>query len=312
MPDTRDWVAFVRALRQTLTEQAPAKSENDNKRNPEIVEEHRALIKANLKLQSGVRFNPNMSDKAFWKIAAFKPFYAGKVAWTVDIRIDHMWSEYLHDREALSDKLWDEVGELYNRFLNDENCFRNKPSLKKTLKAARRINQWKRVNKRRIIEFYTYGIDDVDAPSSLMKIYKKLRSDFGFGPVAVYHLMMELGFKFVKPDRVLNLITARLGLVTSYQQINGTYVVPNSINTTQANSLAGKTGFVENVQDIYREISDSSGVPMRLLDYMIVKLGQNADLDNGFARPICAPKKPLCHLCKLKPVCSYGKQQRSN
>jgi hypothetical protein len=223
-----------------------------------------------------------------------------------------MWSEYLHDREALSDKRWNVGGELYNKFLNDEGCFRNAPSLKKTIRAARRINEWKRVNPRKLIEFYTYGIEDVDDPDSLMRVYNKLKSDFGYGPVAVYHLMMELGFRFVKPDRVLNLITARLGLVPSYQQGNVTHFVPNYINTTQANALAGKMGFVESVQEIYREISDSSGVPMRLLDYMIVKLGQNADLDNGFARPICAPKKPLCHLCKLKPVCSYGKQQRSN
>jgi hypothetical protein len=306
----RNWPLFVKALRQTLVEHAPAKSERDRQQNPDRVEERRALIKANLKRQSGVRFNINMSDKAFWKIAAFKPFYAGKVAWTVDKRVDYMWSTYLHDREALSDPRWNEGGELYNKFLNDEDCFRNSPSLEKTLKAARRINEWKKVRKCSMIEFYTYGIDDVDDPVSLMRIYNKLKSDFIFGPVAVYHLMMELGFSFVKPDRVLNLITARLGLVTSYQQRNVTYVVPNSINTTQANSLAGKTGFVENVQNIYREIANVSGVSMRSLDYMIAKLGQNADLESGFARPICAPKNPQCHICKLKPFCSYGSQQR--
>ena len=303
-----NWAEFVSALRETLISEAPAQSNQDTKSNPSQVEDRRALIKANLKRQASVKFNPDMSDDEFWKIAALKPFYAGKVAWTVDVRADHMWSEYFQDRQSLSDPRWNEGGELFNKFVKDPKCFRNRPSLKKTISAARRINEFKKVNKRTIIEFYTYGANDVNDPNSLLRIYTKLKNEFTYGPVSVYHLMMELGFQFVKPDRVLNLITARIGLIDSYNSGHSTYRIPNNISTDEAVSLSGKQDFIERVQVKYREISDVSGVPMRLIDYMIVKLGQKKDFNSGFARTICSPERPLCNICQLKPFCSYGKQ----
>lgn len=308
MSGMSNWAEFVSALRETLISEAPTKSTQDTKSNPSQVEERRALIKTNLKRQASVKFNPDMTDDEFWKIAALKPFYAGKVAWTVDLRADYMWSEYFRDRQSLSDPRWDEDGELFNKFVKDPKCFRNRPSLKKTISAARRINEFKEVNKRSIIQFYTYGTNDVNDSDALLKIYTKFKNEFTYGPVLVYHLMMELGFQFVKPDRVLNLITARLGLIESYKSGHYTHRISNNISTEEAVALSGRQDFIERVQKKYREISEASGVSMRLIDYMIVKLGQKKDLNSGFARTICSTDQPLCKICQLKPFCSYGKQ----
>lgn len=300
---------FVTGLRETLLSQATSKSEREKQKDPKIAGARRSRVKRYLAKMDGLHFNPNLSDEDFWKIAAMKPFYAGKRASAVDERVPHMLKKYLGDREALDSKEWNEGGKRFEKFLKDSGNYRHKPALKKVIRAARRINEWKRVNDRSILDFYTYRRGDVSTPEAMRQIHEHLQGDLRFGAVTIFHLMTELGFQVVKPDRVLNRSTVRMGWMNGYDKNGARYPLDPDITTRRATSLGNDADFMWALQGVYRDISEVSGVSMRSLDYIVVKLGQEPDEKGGFARTVCHAKKPLCRLCSVKPMCAYGKRQ---
>lgn len=301
--------AVVEGLRETLLSQATSKSERERQRDSKIAAVRRARVRRHLAKMDGLSFDPNLSDDEFWKITATKPFYAGKRASAVDERVPHMLKKYLGDREALDSKEWNEGGKRFEKFLKDAENYRHKPALKKVIRAARRINEWKRVNERSILDFYTYRRGDVSTPEALRLIHQHLQGDLRFGAVTIFHLMTELGFQVVKPDRVLNRSTVRMGWMNGYDKNGARYPLDPDITTRRATSLGNDADFMWALQGVYRDISEVSGVSMRSLDYIVVKLGQEPDEKGGFARTVCHAKKPLCRLCSVKPMCAYGKRQ---
>lgn len=309
MIEQGSWDEIAKALRETLLSQATSKSERERQKDPNIAVLRRARVRRHLAKMDGLRFNPNLSDEDFWKIAAMKPFYAGKRASAVDERVPHMLKKYLGDREALDSKEWNEGGKKFVKFLKDSENYRHKPALKKVIRAARRINEWKRVNNRSIIDFYTYRRGDISTPEALRQIHEHLQGDLRFGAVTIFHLMTELGFEVVKPDRVLNRSTVRMGWINGYEKNGARYPLDPDITTKRATSLGSDADFLWALQGVYRDISEASGVSMRSLDYIVVKLGQEPDEKGGFARTVCHAKKPLCHLCSVKPMCAYGSKQ---
>ena len=276
---------FVAGLRETLLSQATAKNESEKRDNPEAVASRREQIEAQLAGMDDLRFDRGISDEKFWRIAALKPFYAGK-------------------RPE-----WNEGGERFKAFLKEEDCYRHKGALKKTIYAARRINEWKQVNKRSIAEFYTYRLTEYDSIDALRKIHAHLQGDLRFGVVTIYHLMTELGFRVVKPDRVLNRSSVRMGVIENYTTGYQTFELPPNITTERANTLGSKADFVWALQGIYRDMSEATGVSMRSLDYIVVKLGQDPVEESGFARTVCHADNPHCHVCSVKPMCSYGSKR---
>jgi len=300
---------FVCGLRETLLSQAAAKAESEKRDSPAAVAARREQIESQLADMDDLRFDRGMSDDAFWTIAALKPFYAGKRAGPVDKRAVYMLDNYLADRESLDSPEWDDGGQRFQAFLSEEGCYRHKGALKKTIYAARRINEWKRVNTRSIAEFYTHGLKEFDSVEALQTIHARLQCDFRYGVVTIYHLMTELGLRVVKPDRVLNRSSIRMGLIESYRKGNVTYDLPPSITTERANTLGSKPDFTWTLQGIYREISEATGVSMRSLDYIVVKLGQDPVEESGFARTVCHADRPLCNVCIVKPMCAYGSQR---
>lgn len=300
---------FVAGLRETLLSQATAKSESEKRDNPEGVASRRKQIEAQLAGMDDLRFDRGISDEKFWRIAALKPFYAGKRAGPVDKRAKFMLDNYLADRESLSSPEWNEGGERFKAFLKEEDCYRHKGALKKTIYAARRINEWKQVNKRSIAEFYTYRLTEYDSVDALRKIHAHLQGDLRFGVVTIYHLMTELGFRVVKPDRVLNRSSVRMGVIEKYTTGYQTFELPPNITTERANTLGSKADFVWALQGIYRDMSEATGVSMRSLDYIVVKLGQDPVEESGFARTVCHADNPHCHVCSVKPMCSYGSKR---
>ena len=300
---------FAAAMRETLLTQATTKSEREKQKDPKIAGARRARVRRYLANMDGLRFNPNLSDDDFWKIAAMKPFYAGKRASAVDERVPHMLKKYLGDREALDSKEWNEGGKWFEKFLKDSRNYRHKPALKKVIRAARRINEWKRVNDRSILDFYTYRRGDVSTPEAMRKIHEHLQGDLRFGAVTIFHLMTELGFQVVKPDRVLNRSTVRMGWMKGYDKNGARYPLDPDITTKRATALGSDADFMWALQSVYRDISEASGVSMRSLDYIVVKLGQEPDEKGGYARTVCHAKKPLCHLCSVKPMCAFGSKR---
>jgi DNA-3-methyladenine glycosylase I len=259
---------------------------------------------------NALSFNRDMSDDSFWAVAASKPFYAGHRAADVQLREKHMLDNYLGDWPALCGPEWDIKSNRYNEFLSDQSCFRNEPDLQLVIFAARRMRGYKTHNPQRtMIDHFFRQLNEWESTQSLRKIHERMLADLRFGLVTTFHLMTELGLSVVKPDRVVNRIAARMGLIERYKVGNYTHFVEPTISTQEATQLGQKAEFNWALQDECRRIAEAAGVTMRLLDFMIVKLGQEPDELNGFARTICSENNPRCDLCGVKPMCAYGSKR---
>jgi hypothetical protein len=302
---------FVAGLRSTLVSQASAQSEREKEDSPDTVAKRQSLIEESLAKMDALQFDRNMSDDEFWRRAASKPFYAGHRAADVQAREQHMLDHYLADRLALCAPEWDEGGERYKQFLTDEGCFRNEPDLKLVITAARTIERLKSFNPdRTILDHLMRQVTEWGSTDALRKIHAQILATLQFGPVTTFHLMTELGFAVVKPDRVVNRAAIRMGVIEEYTAGNATYPLAATITTDKATALGQKPDFNWALQEEFRKLSEASGMAMRTLDFVIVKLGQEPDEVNGFARTICSEQAPLCHICEVKRDCAFA-QRRS-
>ena len=298
---------FVAGLRSTLVFQASAQSEREKEESADTVAKRQSLIEASLAKMDAMQFDRSMSDEAFWRIAASKPFYAGHRAADVQAREQHMLDHYLGDRPALCAPEWDEGGVRFQQFLKDEGCFRNKPDLKLVIAAARTIERLKSFNPQRtILDHIMRRVTEWESTAALREIHAQMQATLQFGLVTTFHLMTELGLPVVKPDRVVNRASIRMGLIEEYNVGNATYPLAATITTDKASALGQKHEFNWALQEELRKISSASGMAMRTLDFVIVKLGQEPDEVNGFARTICAEQTPLCHLCEVRSVCAFA------
>jgi hypothetical protein len=301
---------FVAGLRSTLVSQASAQSEREKDESADIVTKRQTLIEASLAKMDALQFDRGMSDADFWRVAASKPFYAGHRAADVQAREKHMLDHYIGDRLALCAPEWNEGGERYQQFLSDEGCFRNKPDLELVITAARTIERLKSFNPHRsILDHIMRQATEWESTDALRKIHTQLQAVLQFGLVTTFHLMTELGLPVVKPDRVVNRAAIRMGLIDEYTVGNVTHTLSVTITTDSASALGQKQEFNWALQEKFRRLAEASGAAMRTLDLIVVKLGQEPDEVNGFARTICGESKPLCHLCSVKPMCAFGSKR---
>lgn len=301
---------FVARLRSTLVSQASAQSEREKEDSPDTVAKRQSLIEESLAKMDALQFDRSMSDDEFWRRAASKPFYAGHRAADVQSKEQHMLDHYLGDRLALCAPEWNKGGKRYKQFLTDEGCFRNEPDLNLVITAARTIERLKSFNPdRSILDHIMRKVTEWESTDALREIHAQMHATLKFGLVTTFHLMTELGFPVVKPDRVVNRAAIRMGVIDEYTSGNTTYPLAVNITTDKASALGQRPEFNWALQEEFRKLSKSSGMAMRTLDFVIVKLGQEPDEVNGFARTVCAEQAPLCHLCSVKPMCAFGKKQ---
>ena len=298
---------FVAGLRSTLLYQASAQSEREKEEGADIVAKRQSLIEETLAKMDALEFDRGMSDAEFWRRAASKPFYAGHRAADVQARERHMLDHYLGDRVALCAPEWNVGGERYRQFLEDKGCFRNEPDLNLVINAARTIERLKSFNPQRtILDHIMRRVTEWESTAALREIHAQMLATLQFGLVTTFHLMTELGLPVVKPDRVVNRAAIRMGLIEEYTAGKYTYPLSVTITTDQASALGQKQEFNWALQEEFRKLSEASGMAMRTLDFVVVKLGQEPDEVNGFARTICAEQAPLCHVCSAKPMCAFG------
>jgi hypothetical protein len=275
----------------------------------ENVSERRTLIERDLAADDALIFDPTLSDEEFWRRAAIKPFYAGKRSSGIRKKEAHMLS-LLGDPEELCHGDWDpRGGARFQGFMKDEGCVPNPLSLEATIRAARNLVRVRRTNKSRSLINYYVRDRDWQTPSPMQTVHERLRSHLGLGYVTTLHFMMDLGLPVVKPDRVVNRLAIRLGLIDQYERKGRTYPLPLAITGDEAYKLGDKPEFNWPLQSIFREIADNAGITMRTLDRIVVKLGQQPDEDYGYMRTVCGDD-PLCHLCRAKEYCAYARRAK--
>jgi len=300
---------FVEALRETLLSRAAAKSNAEKRDNPEIVQQRRDMLESRFAQMDALRFDRSMSDNALWRVAATKPFYAGHTASTVDLYEEYMFCNYLSDIDALSQDDWDVGNEMHSKFMDDPKCYNHSQDLSETIRAAKNIVRWRsNYEGVSIAEGICWNISDIEDEEYLYEIHKRICSMLKYTPVTGFHVMMELGFPVVKPDRVVNRIAVQMGIIERYKKGETIYILDEPITTNRAVQLGRDAEFNWALQAECRRIAKAAGISMRLLDYMLVKLGQVPDPDNGLVRTICTEVHPQCGICSVKPMCAHPRK----
>ncbi|BAV65100.1 hypothetical protein [Sphingobium cloacae] len=305
----KDWVQLMAGLRSTLINKAAARSRQEAENFPEIVEQRRAKILAEIGAAEKLAFDPAMSDDAFWSRTCTKPFYAHRPVDRIRQHEAEMQARLGNYRDFLGTDWEPDTGRQFRAFLDE--VMSERDYLEKVVKAARTLAQTKVARERTFMEWLLAGADPLSWEGR-RKIYAKLASHLGYGAVTTFHLMMELGFAVVKPDQVLNRLVARMGIMTEYEVRNertGTrrwHPVESNMTTAMARQLGQNDHFNWSLQRRMAEISKATGISMRALDIVIVKMGQVDDEANGYARTICG-ETPLCSLCEAKAFCDLGR-----
>lgn len=121
------------------------------------------------------------------------------------------------------------------------------------------------------------GLDYNFEPDKFWGIHKRFSSLVG--DVTALHLMMDLGFKTVKPDKVLTYLFARLGWLDSFgSNSDREYINKCYIKKKVWLDVNDKAFLLEKV------LSGSYVNPLRQLDIWIVKYGQEPEEDFGITK----------------------------
>lgn len=265
-----------------------------------------ALVRADLDAAAALKPPTGISDEEFWARAAIKPFYAGKRASLIRPSEPYMLS-LLRDPEELCSAEWNpRTGSRFQAFLNDERCVPNPLSLERTIQCARRMQNIKRTNPgKSLIDFYVRA-SDWSTPSPMLTIHSRLCSHIDLGYVTSLHFMTDLGLPVVKPDRVVNRLAIRLGIITGYEMRGRRHHLPLTITGAAAETLGKKPQFNWPLQEAFSQIARETNLTMRTVDLILVKMGQQPDEAAGYARTVCGDV-PLCGLCRARPQCAYGR-----
>ncbi|MYN04483.1 hypothetical protein GTP41_20535 [Pseudoduganella sp. DS3] len=123
---------------------------------------------------------------------------------------------------------------------------------------------------------HTIGAEYLRAKERFETIHKKFREHFGY--ITSLHLMMDLGFMTVKPDRVLTYLFSRLGWLVT---------LPKSLSKEQVLRKYTDERVVQEVLHradvLAASLVDHCGTPYthRLLDIWMVKFGQEPEEQFG-------------------------------
>lgn len=306
----KNWSEFMTALRATLLDKTPARSRDEAMDFPEIVEQRRAKILNEIGDAENLALDSGISDQEFWSRTCTKPFYAHRPVDRIRQHEAEMQARLGDFRELLGIDWEPGAGVRYLAFLDE--VMDEGERLTKVVKAARRLAATKLARDRTFMDWLLAGGIDPMTWEGRKKIYRKLASHLEYGPVTTFHLMMELGFAVVKPDQVLNRLVARMGIIAEYEVLNERTgarrwnAVERAMTTARARQLGQNDHFNWSLQKRMAEISEATGISMRALDIIIVKLGQTDDEANGYARTICGDP-PLCNLCQARTLCDLGR-----
>lgn len=305
----KDWTQLMASLRSTLVNKAPTRSRQEAEDFPEIVEQRRAKILDEIGAAEKLALNITMSDDEFWSRTCTKPFYAHRPVDRIRQHEAEMQARLGNYQDLLRADWEPYIGRQFRAFTDE--VMSEGEYLEKVVNAARILAQTKAARERTFMEWLLAGGVDPQTWKGRHTAYTKLANHLGYGTVTTFHLMMELGFAVVKPDQVLNRLAARMGIMTEYEVRNKRtgarrwHTVETNMTTDMAQRLGQNEHFNWSLQKRMAEISDATGISMRTLDIIIVKMGQTDDEANGYARTICGDP-PLCSQCEANAVCDLG------
>lgn len=209
-------------------------------------------------------------------------FYSGFRAQTVSDKIqviDRHFPDYKsvmsyddhHVRAILTDP------EMIANRLKVEACVLNAKTLGKI------------VEKHGSFQNFVQSLPKADSDMAILALRNRFQKLFKFlGPRTAFHFMMDIGIPVLKPDRVIERIFKRIGLV------------PETLYESDAL-------YVALIQE-GRKFATATGYSIRYIDIVFVCYGQVQAKEIGIERGICLSHDeggPSCAICRIRDHCNY-------
>lgn len=224
----------------------------------------------------GYHYKNDDDYEIYWKLVQII-FFTGFRASTVSARLPAI-KKYFYDYKNVMEYSDDAL----LRINNDSQIIHNKRKIGACVTNAIRFNNI--INKFGSFINYLESFGDLDDRDCLDNLRNDLITRFVFlGKITSYHLMLDLGLKVWKPDRVIRRILNRLGLLNN-------------------------TNDIDRAVELGREIAGQVGEPIRYIDIIFVKYGQQGNEEPfGLQDGICLEKNPKCEICGIREYCYFNK-----
>jgi DNA-3-methyladenine glycosylase I len=220
------------------------------------------------------REGKTLTDDEYYEKSVGVVFYAGFKAETVSNRLPVIHAHFPNYKVVA--KFGDrDVQDI----LNDTEMIRNKNKVRACVQNAKAIEEI--VRECGSFQKYIDSFGAAKSDRSLMQLKEELQQRFsGFGPITTYHFLTSIGMPVLKPDRVIQRIFTRLGLMGEH---------PEEFSFT-----------VEG-----RKFATATGQPIRYVDIVFVSYGQVESSEVGLEHGICLEKNPHCSKCGVTKHCDY-------
>lgn len=209
-------------------------------------------------------------------------FYSGFKAQTVTDKI-HVIDRHFPDYRTVLRYGEQEVQAI----LRDPEMIANRLKVEACVKNAEQFGRI--VEKHGAFQEYVDSLPKPDSDQAVIALRDTFRRLFKFlGPRTTFHFMMDIGIPVLKPDRVVERIFKRIGLV------------PESLHDSDALYLA--------LIEEGRKFARATGYSIRYIDIVFVCYGQVQAKEVGIERGICLSDEeggPSCLICGTKQHCDY-------
>jgi DNA-3-methyladenine glycosylase I len=221
----------------------------------------------------------------FWTMVCVT-FYSGFKAITVENKLEGI-KEILGDLDRIA-KL--DISDV-DKIISTNKVINNKQKIAGIIQNAK---EFKRIQaKYGSFHKYLHSFGDLENDTNLKLLIIQLKKRIKYlGPITIYHFLTDIGINVLKPDRVICRLFNRLELIKNQDQ------------------FFCADEYLWNVVMKGREIAQSTGLPIRYIDIVLVIYGQvgkksTFNISNG----ICLEKNPKCNLCGVNKYCDYSNKQ---
>lgn len=215
--------------------------------------------------------NRSLTDNQYYSILVDVIFYSGFKAATVDKYIKNIHNHF----PSIDVVIKYTESDLIN-IANDPNIIQNQSKIRACFINA--LVMYEIIQKHGSFSNYIEYLNPNKDEKSLYAFKQTLERQFYFlGGITSFHFMTDIGLNVIKPDRVIMRIFKRLSLINDDKDILKAI-------------------------EIGRQMSKSTGYPIRYIDVILVLYGQ---LNHQGIISICTENNPKCVLCKLKQECNY-------
>ncbi len=219
-----------------------------------------------------------LTDEQYYRNLVHIIFYSGFRAETVSQRleaIDRSFPDYATVATYSEPDI--------QRIISDPTMIRNERKIRACVANAKQFEKIVTDNG----SFYDFlkAFPPPSTDAEILALRNRFQRLFAFlGGITAFHFMTDIGIAVLKPDRVIQRIFKRLGLVDG--------------------SLTDDVLYLACIRE-GQKFAHATGYPIRYIDIVFVAYGQVQSSEIGIMQGICLEESPNCSICGTKGFCEY-------